>query len=166
MSFVGSVEPSRIRVDVALPAAPRRRTIRERVHHLRAVFEGGSWRSHTPDQQHIALTAVNLFRSQCALISSNEISNFLPVLEMSEMMSILKLLGKHMFDVNTTIILASAFDDAWLSLQTSGSRFATDERAAATRELLAQRIIVIAQRGERDSRRIVGEALAQFVNST
>ena len=81
-------------------------------------------------------------------------------------MSILKLLGTHTFDVNTTIILASAFDDAWLSLQTSGSRFAADERAAATRELLAQRIIEIAQRGERNKRRLVDEALAQFVNTT
>jgi predicted transcriptional regulator len=31
--------------------------------------------------------------------------------------------------------------------------------------LLAQRIIEIAQRGERDRRRIVDEALAQFVSS-
>jgi hypothetical protein len=72
-------------------------------------------------------------------------------------MSILKLLGKHSFDVDTTKILASAFDAAWLSLQTSG-------KDAATRELLAQRIIEIAQRGERDRRRLVDEALAQFVN--
>ena len=73
-------------------------------------------------------------------------------------MSILKLLGKHTFDVNTTIILASAFDNAWLSLQISGSPFAADECAAATRELLAQRIIEIAQRGERNKRRLVDEA--------
>jgi hypothetical protein len=81
-------------------------------------------------------------------------------------MSILKRLGKHSFDVNTTIILASAFDAAWLSLQTSGSPFAADDRATATRDLLAQRIIEIAQRGERDKRRLVDEALDRFVNST
>ena len=80
-------------------------------------------------------------------------------------MSILKFLGKHTFDVHTTIILASAFDAAWLSLQTSGSPFSADDRAAGTRDLLAQRIIEIAQRGERDRRRIVEEALAQFVSS-
>ena len=81
-------------------------------------------------------------------------------------MSILKLLGKHTFDVDTTIILASAFDAAWLSLQTSGSPFAADDRASHTRDLLAQRIIEIAQRGERDKRRLVEEALAPFVTST
>jgi hypothetical protein len=81
-------------------------------------------------------------------------------------MSILKLLGKHTFDVDTTIILASAFDAAWLSLQTSGSPFAADDRASQTRDLLAQRIIEIAQRGERDKRRLVKESLARFVTST
>ena len=81
-------------------------------------------------------------------------------------MSILKLLGKHTFDVDTTIILASAFDAAWLSLQTSGSPFAADDRASQTRDLLAQRIIEIAQRGERDKRRLVEEALARFATST
>ena len=81
-------------------------------------------------------------------------------------MSILKLLGKHTFDVDTTIILASAFDAAWLSLQTSGSPFAADDRASQTRDLLAQRIIEMAQRGERDKRRLVEEALARFATST
>jgi hypothetical protein len=58
-------------------------------------------------------------------------------LRASETMSILKLLGKHTFDVDTTIILASAFDAAWLSMQTSGSPFAADDRASQTRDLLA-----------------------------
>jgi len=81
-------------------------------------------------------------------------------------MSILKLLGKHTFDVDTMIILAAAFDAAWLSLQTSGSPVAADDRAAETRDLLAQRLIEIAQRGERDKQRLVQEALAQFSNAT
>jgi hypothetical protein len=80
-------------------------------------------------------------------------------------MSIVKLLGKHRFDVATTKILASAFDAAWLSLQISGSAFAADDRASATRELLAQRMIEIAQRGERDKQRLVEEVLIQFANS-
>ena len=80
-------------------------------------------------------------------------------------MSILRLLGKHTFDVDTTIILASAFDAAWLSLQVSNSPVAADDRATETRDLLAQRIIEVAQRGERDKRRLVDEALAQFANS-
>jgi hypothetical protein len=81
-------------------------------------------------------------------------------------MSILKLLGKHTFDVDTTIILASAFDAAWLSLQISNSPVAADDRAAETRSSLAQRIIETAHRGERDKRRLVEDALAQFANST
>jgi len=80
-------------------------------------------------------------------------------------MSILRLLGKHTFDVDTTIILASAFDAAWLSLQISNNPVAADDRAAKTRGLLAQRLIEVAQRGERDKRRLVNEALAQFANS-
>ena len=77
-------------------------------------------------------------------------------------MSILKLLGKHTFDVDTTKTLASAFDAAWLSLQTSGSPFAADNRAAATRELLAERLIEIAHRGERDRQRLVDEGWLNF----
>jgi hypothetical protein len=87
------------------------------------------------------------------------------LLKVSEVMSILRLLGKHTFDVDTTIILASAFDAAWLSLQVSNSPVAADDRATKTRDLLAQRIIEVAQRGERDKRRLVDEALAQFANS-
>jgi hypothetical protein len=79
-------------------------------------------------------------------------------------MSILKLLGKHSFDVETTKILASAFDAAWFSLQASGSQLAADNRAVETRDLLARRIIEIAQRGERNRQRIVDQALAQFVS--
>jgi hypothetical protein len=47
----------------------------------------------------------------------------------------------------------------------SGSPFSAGDRAAGPRDLLAQRIIEIAQRGERDRRRIVEEALAQFESS-
>jgi hypothetical protein len=52
------------------------------------------------------------------------------------------------------------------SLQVSDSPLAADSRAIETRDLLAQRIIEAAQRGERDKRRLVAEALGQFVNST
>ena len=77
-------------------------------------------------------------------------------------MSILKLLGKYTFDIDTTKTLASAFDAAWLSLQLSSSSFAADEQSAGTRNLLAQRMIEIAQDGERDRQRLVDLVLAQF----
>lgn len=79
-------------------------------------------------------------------------------------MALPKLLGRHAFDVDTTKILASAFDTAWFSLQTSGSASAADGQAAGTRDLLARRIIELAERGERDRQRLVHQALAQFVN--
>ena len=78
-------------------------------------------------------------------------------------MSILKLLGKYAFDIKTTMILASAFDAAWLSLQKSGGAVVSDPQISETRELLAKRIIEIAEHGERDRQRIVNDALAQFV---
>lgn len=77
-------------------------------------------------------------------------------------MSVLKLLGKYAFDIKTTMILASAFDAAWLSLQKSGGALVSDNQIPVTRELLAKRIIEIAEHGERDRQRIVNEALAQF----
>ena len=80
-------------------------------------------------------------------------------------MSILKLLGKHAFDVDTTKTLASAFDTAWLSLQNSGGSAVSDKRISGTRELLAQRIVEIAVGGERDKQRLVSGALIQFADS-
>lgn len=80
-------------------------------------------------------------------------------------MSILKLLGRYTFNVDTTKTLASAFDAAWLSLQASDSSFAADDRAAGTRDLIAQRIVDIAGSGERDKRRLVAGALAQFATA-
>jgi hypothetical protein len=81
-------------------------------------------------------------------------------------MSILKLLGKHTFDVDTTMMLASAFDIAWLALQRSGGPDVADSQIAATRELLAQRLIDIALRGERDKQQLVDEALARFATAS
>jgi len=80
-------------------------------------------------------------------------------------MSILKQLGKHSFDVDTTKTLASAFDSAWFSLQLSGGPLVADSHASSTRDLLAQRIVEIALRGERDKKRLIDGALLQFEKS-
>ena len=77
-------------------------------------------------------------------------------------MSILKLLGRHTFDVDTTKTLASAFDAAWLTLQKAGGELVTDSHAPDTRDLLAQRIVEIASRGETNFRSLVDGALIQF----
>jgi hypothetical protein len=49
---------------VLRPAAQGRGFVRPRLRHLRAVFEGGSRRSHTADQSYIARTSVRPFRSR------------------------------------------------------------------------------------------------------
>jgi len=62
-------------------------------------------------------------------------------------------------------ILTAAFDDAWKSIQDSGTTFQSDRHAAATRELLALRIIETARLGERDQRRLRDDALFHLTDS-
>jgi hypothetical protein len=75
-------------------------------------------------------------------------------------MTIVALFAEASFDPETVSVLAAAFDAAWDSLQRSGSALAADSEAALTRELLAERIIELARRGERDPQRLVEGALA------
>ena len=56
-------------------------------------------------------------------------------------------------------ILVAAFDDAWAKLQSSGAPFAEEAYAPAAREILAKRIIMAAQRGERNPRQLTDDAL-------
>jgi hypothetical protein len=79
--------------------------------------------------------------------------------------SILKLLGQHKFDIDTTKVLASAFDLAWLTLQKNGGELVMDSQAAGTRDLLARRIVEIAANGETSLRLLVDGALSQFAAS-
>ena len=53
------------------------------------------------------------------------------------------------FDPEAIQMLASALDVAWDRIQKSGSRFARPAYARAMREVLAERIIEVAQRGEK-----------------
>jgi len=56
-------------------------------------------------------------------------------------------------------ILTAAFDDAWKGVQASQAPFAAEDYASAAREILAKHIIMAAQRGERDRRRLSEGAL-------
>ena len=56
-------------------------------------------------------------------------------------------------------MLASALDVAWDRIQKSGSRFARPAYARAMREVLAKRIIEVAQRGEKDERKLAADAV-------
>jgi hypothetical protein len=75
----------------------------------------------------------------------------------------LQVLAKHAldgaFDDKEVRILVEAFDRAWKAVQDSGAPFATEGHATATRELLALRIIEIAQLGERDPNRLCDDTL-------
>ena len=57
-------------------------------------------------------------------------------------------------------LLAAAFENAWESLTARSDRLAHPLKAAHSREVLAKRIIDLAQRGERDSIRLRDDALA------
>ncbi len=70
------------------------------------------------------------------------------------------------FDPAATKILTAAFDTAWQMLKISGNVLAADYRAAATRELLAKRIIEVGRQGERNPLRLAEDALAFLANST
>ena len=63
------------------------------------------------------------------------------------------------FDPEAIQTLASALEDAWRTVQKSGSRFARPAYARAIREVLAKRIIEVAQRGEEDKRKLAADAL-------
>jgi hypothetical protein len=56
-------------------------------------------------------------------------------------------------------ILTAAFDDAWSKVQASGAPFAGEGYILEAREILAKRIIMSAQRGERNRQQLTGDAL-------
>ena len=77
-------------------------------------------------------------------------------------MPIDKLLSNAAFDPETVRLFALALDTAWDTLQTSGSPLAADDQAAATRDVLAKRIIELGKQGERDPQRLAAGALAHL----
>src|SRR6516162_5760896 len=68
------------------------------------------------------------------------------------------------FDPETILVLASALDAAWDRLQKSGSRLTRPAYSRATREIIAKRIMEMAQRGVKDDRTLVDDAV-QFLSS-
>lgn len=69
-------------------------------------------------------------------------------------MPIRSLLERGGFSPEMTQILAKAFDKAWAEFQSTGHPLADADCAAATRALLAKRIIETAQTGEKRSDRL------------
>jgi hypothetical protein len=62
-------------------------------------------------------------------------------------------------------ILTAAFEEAWRAVQASGASVMSDGQAEATRELLALRIIEIAQLGERDLHSLRDDALVYLART-
>ena len=63
------------------------------------------------------------------------------------------------FDPEAIRILSLALDDAWDRIENSGSTFSRAFYARAVREVLAHRIIEMAQGGETDVRRLSNDAV-------
>ena len=63
------------------------------------------------------------------------------------------------FDPEAIKMLASAFDGAWEAVQRSGGTLSRPSYAGAIREILAKRIIEMAQRGQTNPERLSEDAL-------
>ena len=76
------------------------------------------------------------------------------------MRTIIPFAENRAFDPETAHLLAAAFENAWKSLTARGDRLADPLEADHSREVLAKRVIELAQRGERDSIRLRNGALS------
>ena len=70
------------------------------------------------------------------------------------------------FDVEATRAMGAAFDGAWTDLEASGNIFSSQFPADRAREVIAKRIIYMAQRGERDADRLSEDALAYLARQS
>jgi hypothetical protein len=63
------------------------------------------------------------------------------------------------FDPEDISVLASALDEAWGRIQQSGSQFARPAYSHVMREVVAKRIMEMAQRGVKDQQTLVDDAV-------
>jgi hypothetical protein len=80
-------------------------------------------------------------------------------------MSIIPLLAQSAFEPETIETLVSAFETAWLRVEQSGSKLASPGYQRAAQEIIAKRIIEMAQRGERDAGELADDAVNFLENS-
>ena len=80
------------------------------------------------------------------------------------MVEILKFSRETAFTPETIQILAAALDEAWERLKKSGSRLARPAYSRVMREVVAKRIMEMAQRGVQDHKTLVEDAL-RFVTA-
>jgi hypothetical protein len=80
-------------------------------------------------------------------------------------MPIVPLLAQSAFDPDLIEILVSAYEDAWQKVEKSGTTFASPRDRRAAQEIVAKRIIEMAQRGEREPTQLAEDAVAYFARS-
>jgi hypothetical protein len=80
-------------------------------------------------------------------------------------MTIVPFLAQSAFDPEVIEILAAAFEDAWASIEKSGSSLASPRYKRVAQEIMAKRIIETAQRGERDRQRLAEDAVTYLTQS-
>ncbi|MGA8613357.1 MAG: hypothetical protein WB760_16980 [Xanthobacteraceae bacterium] len=80
-------------------------------------------------------------------------------------MPIVPLLAQSAFDPEFIETLVSAYEDAWERIEKSGSAFASPRYRRAAQEIVAKRIIEMAQRGEREPAQLAEDAVAYFAQS-
>ena len=75
------------------------------------------------------------------------------------MVEILNFSRETAFTPETIQVLAAALDEAWETLRQSGSRLARPAYSRAMREVVAKRIMEMAQRGVQDREALVADTL-------
>ena len=63
------------------------------------------------------------------------------------------------FDPEAVQVLASALDDAWARFEKAGSRFARPAYSRVMREVVAKRVIEMAQHGVTDQEKLAADAV-------
>jgi len=80
-------------------------------------------------------------------------------------MSIIPLLANTAFDPEFIETLVAAYEDAWRKVENSGSPYASPRYRRVAQEVIAKRIIDMAQRGEIEPRQLADDAVAYLAQS-
>ena len=80
-------------------------------------------------------------------------------------MPIIPLLAQSAFEPEMIETLAAVFETAWQKVEQSGSKFASPRYKMAAQEIIAKRIIEMAQRGERNPSELAEDAVAYLNGS-
>ena len=77
----------------------------------------------------------------------------------------MNLLALASFDPEVIEKLAAAYEDAWQKIEQSGSVFASPRYRRVAREIVARRIIDMAQRGEIEADRLADDAVSYLAQT-